>query len=67
MVILERVGVKFPKGFDVDVRRLDRSYIDNRYPNGVGGAPEDFYDRQTLEELMQCCTRVMGFVKSKLS
>ena len=52
---------------DRDLRRLDRSYIDSRYPNGVGGPPETFYDRPMVEELQACCQRVMEWVRSRLS
>ncbi|MHB2017152.1 MAG: HEPN domain-containing protein [Candidatus Xenobia bacterium] len=58
--------MKFSPHFDTDLRRLDRSYIDSRYPNGAGGPPSKFYDDTILEELFACCRRVMDFVKSKL-
>ncbi|MEW6284315.1 MAG: HEPN domain-containing protein [Candidatus Eremiobacterota bacterium] len=50
-----------------DARRLDRCFIDSRYPNGVGAGPDQLYDRSTAEELLQCCRRVMEFVKSSLN
>lgn len=67
MVQLERLGEKFPAEMAADLRRLDRCYIDSRYPNGVGGPPEDFYDAAMLEELMRCCRRVMDWSRSRLS
>ncbi|MEW6283564.1 MAG: HEPN domain-containing protein [Candidatus Eremiobacterota bacterium] len=67
MVRLERLGVRFPDGFDTPLRKLDRCFIDTRYPNGVGGPPEMFYNRTIVEELMECCVRVMEFVRSKLN
>ncbi len=49
------------------VRRLDRSFIDTRYPNGVGTGPDQLYDQALAKELMDCCRLVMEFVKSSLS
>lgn len=66
MHALKRLGENIPEGLDRDLRRLDRCYIDSRYPNGVGGAPEDFYDAPQVEELTECCQRVMAFVRSRL-
>lgn len=51
MVALERRGEKFPAKLGQDLRRLDRCDIDSRYPNGVGGPSETFYDRPMVEEL----------------
>lgn len=48
-------------------RKLDRSYIDSRYPNGIGGPPSDFYDQRTAEELLEWSQSVMDFAQSKLS
>ncbi|MBI3928033.1 MAG: HEPN domain-containing protein [Armatimonadetes bacterium] len=48
-------------------RKLDRSYIDSRYPNGIGGPPQDFYDQKTAEELLEWAFSVMDFAKSNLS
>ncbi|MBI3924362.1 MAG: HEPN domain-containing protein [Armatimonadetes bacterium] len=67
MSALERLGEAFPEGFAGDLRRLDRCFIDTRYPNGVGGPPEEFYDREMVEELFACCRRVMAYVTSRLS
>jgi HEPN domain-containing protein len=67
MVMLERLGEKFPEKLDTDLRRLDRSYIDSRYPNGVGGPPSNFYDEVLFQELVECCRRAMEFVRSRLS
>lgn len=66
MHALKRLGETIPAGMDGDLRRLDRCYIDSRYPNGVGGAPEDLYDGAQVEELTACCHRVMAFVRSRL-
>ena len=30
-------------------RALDRDYVPSRYPNGVGGEPGKFYDREAAE------------------
>jgi HEPN domain-containing protein len=67
MVELQRRKMKFPDDFDSNLRKLDRCFIDSRYPNGVGGPPEMLYNRKIVKELTECCKHVMAFVKSKLS
>ncbi|MBI3927242.1 MAG: HEPN domain-containing protein [Armatimonadetes bacterium] len=67
MVRLEKLGIEFPEGFDTPLRKLDRCFIDTRYPNGVGGPPERLYNREIVEDLLACCQLVTEFVKSKLS
>lgn len=67
MVELERMGFRFPEGMDTELRRLDRSFTDSRYPNGIGAAPEDLYDRREAEEHLAWARRAMEFVKSSLS
>lgn len=67
MVELERLGVEFPTGMETDLRRLDRSFTDSRYPNGVGAAPEDLYDLEEASQHLKWATRAMEFVKSSLT
>lgn len=64
--ILRDLGVAVPEELRNDIRKLDRCYIDTRYPNGIGLEPEMLFDEQQMKELRQCCQRVMAFVKSHL-
>jgi HEPN domain-containing protein len=65
--ILAEQGMDIPEELRDDVRRLDRCYIDTRYPNGIGLEPEMLFDEKQMTELRECCLRVMAFVKSHLS
>jgi len=47
-------------------RRLDLHYTASRYPNGVGGAPQDFYDRPLAEECVRWANCIRQFAKSSL-
>ncbi len=67
LVKLRESGLEISDELFHRVRRLDRSYIDSRYPNGVGGPPENFYDEKTAEELFAWALSVMEFAKSNLS
>lgn len=67
LVDLRRRGHEVPEDLYVLIRRLDRSFIDSRYPNGVGPGPDQLYDRPAAEDLLQCAKAVMEFVKSNLS
>lgn len=62
---LRQDGLKITDELFHQVRKLDRSYIDSRYPSGVT-APEHLYDRKTAEELYQWAQSVMAFVQSNL-
>lgn len=64
---LKRLGEETPEGLEKDLRRLDRCYLDSRYPHEVGGAPEVLYDSSQCEDLTACCERVMGFARSRLA
>ncbi|MBI3927216.1 MAG: HEPN domain-containing protein [Armatimonadetes bacterium] len=64
---LKTRGLAVPGELFVEVRRLDRCFIDSRYPNGVGAGPDELYDQAAAEELLVCCRSVMEFVKSNLS
>lgn len=67
MVELERIGLRFPEGMETDLRRLDRSFTDSRYPSGIGAAPQDLYDKREAEEHLGWARRAMEFVRSNLS
>jgi HEPN domain-containing protein len=65
--MLKHQGLSISDSMFHQVRKLDRSYIDSRYPNAVGGPPASYYDQQTAEELMKWAQSVMDFVRSNLS
>jgi len=43
---------------------VDLHYIDARYPNGVGGPPERFYDRAIAEEAMAALGKLRAFAEA---
>jgi len=63
---LQRCGLAVPEGLLTRGRKLDLHYIDSRYPNGVGGPPEKFYDLCIAQELMQACEAIKSFVDENL-
>lgn len=54
-------GASVPDAVMTAARKLDAHYIPSRYPNGVGGAPERFYDRAIAEECLQACRRIRDY------
>ncbi len=48
-------------------KKLDRQYINSRYPNGLGGEPGKYYDQEFAEELIQCAREVMSFAQQQLT
>ena len=62
LTALHGVGVDVPAAVHAAAKRLDLHYINARYPNGVGGAPEDFYDQALAEELLAYMETVQMFV-----
>lgn len=63
---LRERGIDVPEPVLTLARKLDVHYIDARYPNGVGGAPEQFYDAAISAELIQAAQSVKSFVLEKL-
>lgn len=63
---LRQGGLQVSDDLFHQVRKLDRSYIDSRYPSGLG-QPERLYDQKTAAELYQWAQSVMAFVQSNLS
>ena len=66
LTALRGAGVDIPQAVDAAAKRLDLHYINARYPNGVGGAPEDFYDQALAEELLAYMETVLTFVAGQL-
>lgn len=48
---------------ELSAKKLDGHYIQSRYPNGIGGPPEDFYSKEIAEEAMQCLERILEFAE----
>ncbi len=63
--ILEEIGFLIPNELKTAARKLDLHYIPSRYPNGVGGSPEDFYDKKIAEESIQYSKNINNFVKNQ--
>ncbi len=66
LTALHGAGVDIPPAVHAAAKRLDLHYINARYPNGVGGAPEDFYDQALAEELLAYMETVLTFVAGHL-
>lgn len=47
--------------------KLDRQYIQARYPNAIAGDPNKLYDRAFVEELIGCALKLVKLVESELS
>jgi HEPN domain-containing protein len=62
-----RFGLTAPGPLVTAVRRLDRHYVDSRYPNGVGGAPDRFYDATITAEAIRDAQDVAAFVRGHLA
>ncbi len=66
LTVLHGAGVDIPAAVHAAAKRLDLHYINARYPNGVGGAPEDFYDQALAEELLAYMETVFAFVAGQI-
>ncbi|MHA1428326.1 MAG: HEPN domain-containing protein [Candidatus Helarchaeota archaeon] len=64
--ILKRNGIDGSKIISC-ARKLDIHYIPSRYPNGLGGEPETFYDKKISSELLECATEILDFVEAQIN
>lgn len=64
---LDRAGVAVPPDVVEAGQRLDPHYIDARYPNGVGGPPQAFYNRNLARECLQRAETIRQSVRSRLT
>lgn len=48
-------------------RKLDVHYSDARYPNSVGGAPQEFYDEPIAQELLLAAKELIAYAEKGLS
>jgi HEPN domain-containing protein len=67
LLVRARFGLTAPGPLVTAVRRLDRHYVDSRYPNGVGGAPDRFYDATITAEAIRDAQDVAAFVRGHLT
>ncbi len=56
-------GLEVPPELCTSARKLDLHYIDSRYPNSVGGAPDKFYDQTIAREALEAALAVRRFVE----
>ena len=61
---LVEAGVEVPDAVLTAARRLDVHYVDSRYPNGVGGAPDAFFDEQIAVEAIAMARDVIDFAQT---
>lgn len=59
--------LNFPDDLMTDARMLDIHYISSRYPNGVGGPPEEFYYERVSSDLLNRARRIYNSVQSALT
>jgi HEPN domain-containing protein len=64
--ILEEAGCRVPEEVATACRKLDPHYMNARYPNGVGGAPEEFYDERITSEAIVNAETVRAFMLERL-
>lgn len=63
---LADLGLPVPGEIATQARKLDLHYVDSRYPNGVGGAPDKFYDRNIADEAIAACQAIREFAAKGL-
>ncbi|HCW51512.1 MAG TPA: DNA-binding protein [Clostridiales bacterium] len=64
--MLEEARCRVPEAVATACRKLDPHYMNARYPNGVGGAPEEFYDERITSEAIENAETVRAFVLERL-
>jgi len=64
--MLEESSCQVPEAVTTACRKLDPHYMNARYPNGVGGAPEEFYDERITSEAIENTEMVRAFVLERL-
>jgi HEPN domain-containing protein len=62
---LQKRGERPPEDVLHDARSLDKEYVPSRYPNGVGGEPEKFYDRRMADESLRRAREIGTWVESR--
>ncbi|MCI0586268.1 MAG: HEPN domain-containing protein [Planctomycetes bacterium] len=62
---LKELGESPPEEVVHHARALDKDYVPSRYPNGVGGEPEKFYDRKMANESLGRAREIGKWVESR--
>jgi HEPN domain-containing protein len=57
-LIKDRFSLQIPEELRTDARKLDLQYIQSRYPNGLGGDPSVYYDKQIALETFECARKI---------
>lgn len=67
---LSKIAVKLDPDFEriMDAKKLDRYYIQTRYPNGLpGGVPSRYFDDpKEAEEAMRIAEKAIDLIKAKM-
>lgn len=65
--LAEGAGVAVGSELRGCARRLDKSYIGARYPDGwAGGAPRDHYAKEDADEAIACAREILRFCEALL-
>lgn len=68
---LSKIAIKLDSDFEyvMDAKKLDRYYIQTRYPNGLpGGVPSRYFDDPNeAEEAMKIAEKAISLIKIKMS
>jgi HEPN domain-containing protein len=62
----KRLGLPVTSELEHCARKLDSHYISARYPNGVGGSPQSFFDEIIAREAIACAEKLMEFIRSNM-
>lgn len=62
---IDSFGVKVPREVTEAARRIDPHYIIARYPNGLAGSPEEYYDQKLATEAEKWMRQILNFVESQ--
>ncbi len=63
---LAKRGVPVPEELKTVARKLDKHYVDARYPNGAGGDPARFYDEPIAREAVSQAEELVRHARSLL-
>lgn len=63
---LREGGLDPPRDLDHAARRLDLHYIQSRYPNGLGGDPTVYYDRELALEAIALAEGFLAYGRDQL-
>lgn len=64
--VLREAGQSVPDDLANAGRRLDLHYVQSRYPNGLGGDPTEYYDREIADESVELASHFLEFARTRL-